>query len=208
MLIQAAAELKNRALDDRIRVAMNDSIPEVVKAAKAAAKSLKIQAAGADKTPKIGTLDPKEALAASIKHKGDPSLGEAVFARATCTACHTVSQDEPQKGPYLGNIFETYKRPELAEAILDPNKTIAQGFATNVITPKKGNPVMGFVTAEQGDEVTLRDIASTEHVFKKNEIKERDTLPMSIMPPALMNNFTVHEMASVLDYLEALSKKK
>lgn len=208
MLIQAAAELKNRTLDDRIRVAMNDSNPEVVKAAKAAAKSLKILAAGADRTPKMGTLDPKEALAASIKHKGDPSLGEAVFARATCVACHTVTQDEAQKGPYLGNIFETYKRPELAEAILDPNKTIAQGFATNVITPNEGNPVMGFVTDEQGDEVTLRDIASTEHVFKKNEIKKRDTLPMSIMPPALMNNFTVHEMASLLDYLEALSKKK
>ncbi|MEC5127657.1 ThuA domain-containing protein [Verrucomicrobiales bacterium BCK34] len=208
LLIKAAAELKNRFLDDRIRVAMNDADSNVAKAAKSAAKALKIQAAGADKTPKIGTLDPKEALAAVIKHKGNASLGEAVFARATCSACHTVSQDEPQKGPYLGNIFETYKRPELAEAIIDPNKTIAQGFATNVITPKEGNPVMGFVTDEQGDQVTLRDIASAEHVFKKSEIKTRETLPMSIMPPALMNSFTVHEMASLLDYLELLSAKK
>ena len=208
LLIQAAAELKNRMLDDRIRVALNDADPEVAKAAKSAAKALKIQAAGTDKTPKIGTLAPKDALAAVIKHKGNPSLGEAVFARATCVACHTVSQDEPQKGPYLGNIFETYKRPELAEAILDPNKTIAQGFATNIITPKEGSPVMGFVTDEQGDQVTLRDIASAEHVFKKSDIKTRETLPMSIMPPALMNNFTVHEMASLLDYLEKLSKKK
>ena len=208
LLIDAAAELKNRTLDDRIRIAMNDADSKVAKAAKAAAKSLKIQAAGTDKTPKIGTLDPKAALTAVIKHKGNPSLGEAVFARATCTACHTVSQGEPQKGPYLGNIFETYKRPELAEAITDPNKTIAQGFATNVITPKEGSPVLGFVTNEQGDQVTIRDIASTEHVFKKDEIKTRETLPMSIMPPALMNNFTVHEMASLLDYLEVLSRKK
>lgn len=207
LLIEAAAELKSRFLDDRIRAAMKDTHPEVAKAAKKAANTLKIQAAGADKTPEIGTLKPNEALTASVEHKGDAALGEAVFVRATCSACHTVSQDEPQKGPYLGNIFETYKRYELAEAILDPNKTIAQGFATNVIMKEDGSAIMGFVTDEQGDQVTLRDIASKEHVIDKANIKSRDTLPTSMMPPGLMNGFTVHETASLLDYLEKLSKK-
>jgi len=32
-------------------------------------------------------------------------------------------------------------------------------------------------------------------------------LPTSMMPPALLNNFTVKEFASLLDYLEQLSKK-
>ena len=66
---------------------------------------------------------------------------------------------------------------------------------------------MGFVTDESGDSVTIRDIASVEHQFKKSDIVRRDTMPTSLMPAGLMQNFTVHEFASLLDYLEALVKK-
>ncbi len=209
VLIAAAVKTKNRSLDDRILVAVNDVDPAVAKAARAAVKDLKLQAKGEDKTPKIATLAPDKALAEVLAHKGgDVALGESVFARATCSACHTVSQSEKPKGPYLGNIVETYKRPDLALNILDPNKTIAQGFATNVITLKDGSMQMGFVTDEQGEKVTLRDIASQEHPIAKAEITKRETLPTSMMPPGLMGNFTVHEMASLLDYLESLVKKK
>ncbi len=208
VLIAAAVKTKNRTLDDRILVAANDLDPAVAKAAKKAINDLKLQAKGEDKTPKIATLAPDKALAAVLAHQGgDVALGEAVFARATCVACHTVSQSEKQKGPYLGNIVETYQRPDLAANILDPNKTIAQGFATNLVSLKDGTTLMGFVTDEQGEQVTLRDIASQEHTFKKADIAKRETLPTSMMPPGLMGNFTVHEMASLLDYLASLVKK-
>ncbi len=208
VLIAAAVKTKNRTLDDRILVAANDPDPDVAKAAKKAIKDLKLQAKGEDKTPKLATLAPDQALAAVLAHQGgDVALGEAVFARATCVACHTVSQGEKPKGPYLGNIVETYQRADLALNILDPNKTIAQGFATNLVTLKNGTVQMGFVTDEQGEQVTLRDIAAQEHTFKKADIANRETLPTSLMPPGLMGNFTVHEMASLLDYLASLVKK-
>jgi len=205
--IKAARDLRSPLLNDRIRVALSDPDKAVAKAAKDAAGRLKIQAPGADKTPKIVTLKPAEAVKKVTAHKGDVSLGQAIFARATCNACHTVSQDEKQKGPYLGNIAETYRRNELAESILVPNKTIAQGFATNVFSLKDGKSFVGFVTDEAGDTVSIRDIASTEHRFQKSEIKNRSTLPTSLMPPGLMSGFTVHEMASLLDYLGSLVKK-
>ena len=205
--MNAARDLRSPLINDRIRVALSDPDKVVAKAAKDAAGRLKIQAPGADRTPKIATLKPAEALKRVTAHKGEISLGQAVFARATCNACHTVSQNEKQKGPYLGNIAETYRRNELAESILVPNKTIAQGFATNVFSLKDGKSFVGFVTDEAGDTVSIRDIASTEHRFKKSEIKDRSTLPTSLMPPGLMAGFTVHEMASLLDYLESLVKK-
>lgn len=207
VLIAAAAKVKNRSLDDRILVALGDPDPIVAKAAKSAAQKLRIQARPEDKSPKIASLDPDKTLAAVLAHQhGDIALGEAIFARATCGACHTVSQDEKQKGPYLGNIVETYPRAELALAILEPNKTIAQGFSTNVLHLKNGNSMMGFVTDEQGDQVTLRDIAAQEHTFKKDDIKKRETLPTSMMPQGLMGSFSVHELASLLDYLASLVK--
>lgn len=206
--IKAASELRNPVLNDRIAAALSDPDAEVAKAADEAAKRLSIQAPGEDKTPKLATLDSAQAIDQVIKLKGDPALGQAIFTRATCNACHTVSQDEAQKGPYLGNIAETYRRPELAEAILEPNKTIAQGFATNVFKLNDEQAFLGFVTDESGDSVTIRDITSAEHSFEKSQIKERSTLPTSLMPPGLMSGFTVYEMASLLDYLESLAMKK
>ena len=206
-IINAAVKTKSHAVDEKILGATTDADKLVAKAAQNAVKSLKIEAKGEDKTPKIGSLKPEEALAAVIKTKGSIALGEQIFAKATCIACHTTKESEAQKGPYLGNIAQTYKRPELAQNILDPNKTIAQGFASEVITMNDGTQQMGFITLESADSVKLRNVAAQEFTFAVKNIKSRQKLPISIMPPGLMTNFTVHEFASLLDYLESLAKK-
>ena len=208
-LIRAAAATKNRYLESRIQVAMNSPDPATKQAAMAAAKLLKINKPGSDQTPKIGSLGtPQKAIVAVLKEKGDPALGEAVFSRATCAACHTVSQGEAQKGPYLGNIAQTYNREQLTEAIIDPGKTIAQGFKTNVFSLENGSTLVGFVTSEAGDAVTLRDIAANEYKIAKSEIAKRDTLPASMMPPGLVNSFSLKEVASLVDYLVMLGKNQ
>jgi putative heme-binding domain-containing protein len=66
---------------------------------------------------------------------------------------------------------------------------------------------MGFVTDESGDKLTIRDITSQEFTFPKVKITSRATLPNSMMPVGLMSGFSVREFASLLDYLESLSKK-
>lgn len=206
LLMKLAGDLRNHHLDARIAAAMNDFDPDVVKVAKAAARRLKIQPPGADKTPKLETLKLEDALAQAIKLKGDPALGEAVFMKAACASCHTVSQDQPLKGPYLGNIANTYRRNDLALSILDPNKIIAQGFATHSITMANEFEYTGFITKEAADQITLRDVTAREHILRKSEIEQRKTLPNSIMPPGLLNAFSLKEFASLLDYLEGLSK--
>jgi putative heme-binding domain-containing protein len=146
-------------------------------------------------------------LAVVLTEKGDVALGEQIFTKATCVACHTVKETEAQKGPYLGNIAQTYKRLDLAQNILDPNKTIAQGFASEMVILKDGTSNMGFITLEGAEEIKMRTIASQEFTYKTADIAKRDKLPTSMMPPMLMNNFTVKEFASLLDYLESLVKK-
>jgi len=206
-IMKAAVNMKSHALDDKILASENDPNKSVADMAKGAAKSLKLQKKNKASGPQIGTLKPEEVIAQVIKMKGDASLGEQLFTKQTCVACHTTSQDQPQKGPYLGNIAQTYKRPDLAANILDPNKTIAQGFATNVFTLKDGSQNLGFVTNESPDKVTVRTITAQEFTYKKSDIVKRDTLPTSLMPMGIVNNLTVYEFASLLDYLEALSKK-
>ena len=206
LIVDAISASKHMPSAAKVLAALDDPDAEVKGAAERAAKSMRIQKIE-DKTPKIMTLKPEEALAAVLKEKGNVALGEQIFTKATCVACHTVKETEAQKGPYLGNIAQTYKRPDLAQNILDPNKTIAQGFASEMITMKDGTQQMGFITLEGSSEVKLRNIAAQEFTFKTADIQSRQKLPMSIMPPMLMANFTVKEFASLLDYLESLVKK-
>jgi putative membrane-bound dehydrogenase-like protein len=206
LIIDAISASKHMPSAAKVLAGLDDPNAEVKGAAERAAKAMRIQKIE-DKTPKIMTLKPEDALAAVLKTQGNVALGEQIFTKATCVACHTVKETEAQKGPYLGNIAQTYKRPDLAQNILDPNKTIAQGFASEMITLKDGTQQMGFITLEGSSEVKLRNIASQEFTFKAADIKERQKLPMSMMPPGLMMNFTVKEFASLLDYLESLVKK-
>ena len=204
-ILDAITSVKHQASAPRVRAALGDADAGVRQAAERAAKTLRLSTTE-DKTPKLASLKPEQILSAVLAAKGDAALGEQIFQRATCSACHTVKESEAPKGPYLGNIAQTYKRPELAQNILDPNKTIAQGFTSELITLKDGTQQMGFITLEGAAEIKLRDIAAREFTFPTTSIATRQKLPMSLMPPGLMMNFTVHEFASLLDYLEKLAK--
>ena len=206
-IMKSATKAKSHAFDDKILASLDDPDKAVASAAKSAAGSLKLQKKTKDSGPLIATLKIEDVVAQVVKTKGNVGLGEQLFTKQGCVACHTTNQSEPQKGPYLGNIAQTYKRPDLATNILDPNKTIAQGFTTNVITLKDGTSQVGFVTNEAGDKVTIRNVAAQEFTYTKTDIAKRDTLPISIMPPGLVGTLTVQEFASLLDYLEALAKK-
>ena len=208
VLINAAVDLKNRNYDEQIIQATADKDKAVCAAAERALRHFKIDPNEIDATPKVSTLSMEDALAQVNNTKGVAAHGEAIFTKAACNTCHTVSEDEPQKGPYLGNIAAIYPRNELAEAILNPGKSIAQGFATNLVTLKDGNAVMGFITSETTDQVTMRDMASQEHQISKADITERTKMPNSMMPAGLVHNFSVKEFASLLDYIVGLSAKK
>jgi putative heme-binding domain-containing protein len=206
-ILKAVANLKHNPYADKVLASLDDPDKGVADAAKNAAKAMKLEKKTAASGPLIATLKPADVLAQVIKEKGDAALGEQLFSRASCVTCHTTKETEAQKGPYLGNIAQTYKRADLAEAILDPNKTVAQGFVTNMITTKDGKSQVGFVTAEGADKITIRDVASNEYTFATKDIAKQEKLPMSMMPPGLTAGMTVKEFASLLDYLESLSKK-
>lgn len=204
--MEKAAAWSLRGLDEEILDALTDSDEAVRGTAEKVARRLRLKPREKDTTPRLSTLTVQEAVDQVKELTGDVSLGQRVFARATCGNCHTVQQNETQKGPYLGNIAKTYKRNELAIAILDPSNTIAQGFITNIILTEDDETVTGFVISELADQVTIRDQQGKDHVIKKSEIATRKTSTISSMPNGLMNEYSVKELASLLDYLESLAK--
>ena len=204
-MMRMAASQRNHVLGARIRAALQDPNEEVSQQARQSARRLRIEALEEDTSPRVDGLSVKETLQQVVSTQGDVTLGEAVFLRASCQMCHTVSQEQEPKGPYLGNIANTYRREDLAKAILMPGDTIAQGFATHVIELDDGEEVTGFVVQESGDQVILRDVLSQAHTLDKEKIRSRKVLETSMMPEGLMASFSIREMASLLDYLEQLA---
>lgn len=205
-ILQAVIRTKKRSWGDRVIFALKDPDKAVADAAQEAVKTLKLDP-NATAGPLLETFADNAAILAALKDaKGDAAVGQQIFLQAGCVACHTVSKDEAQRGPFLGNIADTYKRNELAEAILDPNKTIAQGFVTNFFELKDGSAQMGFVTQEAADKVVIRNVAAQEITIATADIVKREKLPTSLMPPGLMTKFTAKDFASLLDYLQSLAK--
>jgi len=153
----------------------------------------------------VGAMAVDEAIAVAVATKGDRGRGEQLFTQLACVACHTTKADLPPKGPYLGNTAAIYKRAELAAAVLEPAKTIAQGFATNVVVLDDGRVVTGFVTREAADTVSLRLADATEVTLQKSAIEERTKLEgVSVMPSGLVAGITPEDFAALLSYVESL----
>ena len=205
-LIKAAADTQNHFLDDRILELTNSPEPELVAEVQRAVKALRLAEKLNPNRPRIATIGVDAALKQFTLTNGDVAHGQRLFKEANCTACHTVSKQDEQQGPYLGNIAATYKRQQLAEAVLQPNKTIAQGFATTSILTVDGRVVIGFVTKELADKVTLRDAQAKEHQINKDDIEIRKVLKTSVMPEGLMDKYSVSDLAAIIAYLESLPK--
>ncbi len=206
-LMMAAAKTDNHYLDDLILNVVDTEEQEVSTIAKMAMTKLKLKRRQVKATPLLETMSVEDAIVKATRVHGDFGRGEQVFKKANCVACHTVSATEKPKGPYLGNISATYKRQELATAILQPNKTIAQGFKTNIILDVDGRMVTGYVTEESAEQVVMRDAEGKEFTFAKQDIEERKESDLSSMPEGLVKDFSLDDLSSLLDYLESVSKQ-
>jgi putative membrane-bound dehydrogenase-like protein len=208
-ILKAAAEARDTSRAAQFVAALDDPNQDVAKAAKQTIDQLRINPdkfRAEAKAPHIQDMKVADVVAAVMMTKGDANRGEQLFTQVGCVACHTVTTDEPLKGPFLGNIASVYPRRELAEAILMPNKTIAQGFVTQHFEMKNGDEIEGFVVREAADVVTLRNVAAQEVQVKVADVAKREKLEKSLMPEGLVAPLTVSDFASLLDYLERLNK--
>jgi putative heme-binding domain-containing protein len=198
------------SLSDRVKSLTTNSNAQIATAAKSAAQQLGSTGNATSSGNAAGALIEKmkyeDVVALALKDKGNAALGKELFTKQGCIQCHTVSAEEPPKGPFLGDVAKRYGRAELCESILKPSAKIAQGFETQWFKDKDDEDYEGFVTRDAGDEIDLRNILGVTITLKKSDIKERGKREISVMPEALVAKLTPHDLASILAYLESLKK--
>ena len=205
-LLGVIARTKARAFEDEVRAHLKDPNNAVAEAALFAWQSLGLSDTAVP-MKRIAEMNPDIVATIVNKGGGDPVQGKEMFLRAGCIACHTVTPDEPVKGPILSAVAKIYDRAALTESILKPNAKIAQGFESQWFDTKKGEHVEGFVTREGGDSLDVRNITGQTLTIEKSDLKERGRREVSMMPEGLLNAFSPAEMANLIAYLESLKTK-
>jgi putative heme-binding domain-containing protein len=203
-LLTAIARTGAKTLAERVKANLNDPNNAVAEAALFAFQKLGLKDAGAP-AQTIGTMKYEDVFAA-VQKGGDAKEGQQMFLRAGCIACHTLTPDEPPKGPILSAVAKIYDRAALTESILRPNARIAQGFESQWFKTRKGEQIEGFVTREGGDSLDVRNIAAQTVTLEKADLAERGKRETSMMPEGLLAPFTPAELANLLAYLESLKK--
>ncbi len=153
------------------------------------------------KRGQIGNSSIEDIMLAIARIKGTADMGRAVFLKQGCQTCHSTAKGEALKGPFMGQIGSIMNREQIAESILKPNASISQGFATVLITTRAKKNIMGFVTAESADKITLRDIAGQVTTIRSSDVLSRKEMETSMMPAGLANALSYEEFASLVSYL-------
>lgn len=145
----------------------------------------------------------REALAG-----GDAAAGRRIFftrAEVSCVRCHKAEGQGGDVGPELTGIGAKQKREYLLESLVAPNKQIAQGFETVVLTLANGTTVSGIVKAEDAKDVRLMTPEGKVVVVPRGKIDER-ARGKSAMPDDLVKHLSKRELRDLVEYLAGLKE--
>ena len=92
----------------------------------------------------------------------------------------------------------------MIQSILNPNAIVAQGFDTYSFTLDNNSVHLGFVTLESADTISIRNAAGVVAELPAKQIKKREKIPASSMPPGLVAGLTPEQLADLLAYLDSI----
>ncbi len=139
---------------------------------------------------------------------GNADRGRQLFfekVEASCHRCHRVSDDGPggDIGPDLRDVASKRTRQELLESLILPNKVIAKGFETTLVSMDDGRQHAGVVKRETDTTLELVDPESGPVVLNKDAIEIRVT-GLSPMPADIRKVFSREEVRDMVAFLASL----
>ncbi len=152
---------------------------------------------GAEKFPPIPKL---------VQVKGQDSKGAAAFSKAICTTCHLVGGKGIDFGPDLSEIGDKLSIEGLYEAILYPNNAVSHGFHGVILTTKDDSQLGGYLVSETDTNLSLRMPGGVTQSLALADIKKREDMAQSLMPPGLAATLNTQELADLVAYLQTLRK--
>lgn len=138
-----------------------------------------------------------------------PEIGKKVFAEASCAGCHKVSGEGGAIGPELTDVFARWKGDRVAvlREILDPSHKVDAKYAMQRILTVDGRTISGVLLKEDDDNVYLMSNPESKEptLVAQDDIEAMVPSSVSMMPKALMDQYTKDEIFELMAYLESVN---
>src|SRR5690606_11788412 len=121
----------------------------------------------------------------------------------SCVRCHKVQGRGGEVGPDLTEIARTKTREYLLEALVAPNRTIAENFQSVVIADVDGRVHTGVVRNESSEQMELLTAEGALLVIPQDAIEQR-SVGKSAMPEDLAEKLTKRDIRDLVEWLSQL----
>jgi len=152
--------------------------------------------------------DSKDALAKwrECLYGGNAEEGRKTFIErqdAACFRCHKVNGEGGEVGPEMAGLGQRQTREYILESILYPNKNIAPGFESVLVTLKNGTSYAGILKLESATELVINSPEDGLLTVKKADIQARDR-GLSAMPEEMGNILSKSDLRNLVEFLSGL----
>lgn len=140
-----------------------------------------------------------------------PDIGKRLFAEASCAGCHKVQGEGGVIGPDLTETMTRWKgdRVGVLREILDPSHKVDAKYAMQKVLTFDGQTYSGVLVKEDDDNITLLANAEAEPVvIPQDDIDAMVPSSVSMMPKALLDQYTKDEIFEILSYIESVDPNR
>ena len=139
--------------------------------------------------------------------------GKRIFTEATCAQCHRLGEiggTGANVGPELDELYKRWEgdRGKAMKQIFDPSSHVDPKFKMHLIATDDGLTRTGLIVSQDDEKIELLESGSVDKTttILKEEIEEMAESKKSMMPKALLDNFTKEEILDLMHYLESNQK--
>ena len=146
----------------------------------------------------------EEKLNAGVLSKANASRGRKVFGE-TCGTCHQLFGEGIALGPDLTGSNRA-SLSYVLENVLAPSSVVGKDYLLNILTLKDGSSVSGMIRHQSDLEIEIAMPGGTVSKVKQADIRNREELAQSLMPPGLFEALPLEKVADLVKYLAGASQ--
>src|ERR1051326_374892 len=161
------------------------------------------------KLRKYEASKPKDDALASYEEclfGGNPDAGKKIFferADVQCVRCHRVNGTGGDVGPDLSHVATQKDRRYLLESIVFPNRQIAQGYESVLVTLKNDESYAGVFKSETESNLVINTPQSGLVTVKKSDIEIRQK-SLSPMPEGMAQILNKRDLRDLVAFLSTM----
>ena len=132
---------------------------------------------------------------------GDAKAGRHVFAKANCTACHSMSNQGQADGPELASLASRFSLRETIESTVNPSAVVSTRYQTKKILTVDGVTHEGMMIAQTDSDYVLLNQQGKRIRIDANDVQEISNSSSSAMPEGLLDDLSMTEVRDLMAYL-------